>query len=123
MMMGRPCDGLDSCQMLRVRLYGRQGVQVPDVEPIVVATAGQILIVGRPLEAADLLSMGAQLALGHEAGGAHVPLKDHPVARARREDLPVPGQGADARRVPEEFVHLCGVDECVIVLMIEKIRL
>ena len=57
---GAPREGLDRGAM-RGQAVGRaRGVRVPDVQHVVVATAGQLRAAGRPLEAAHLLLVPAQ---------------------------------------------------------------
>ena len=51
----RPGDGFDGGQVLGERLHGRQRVESPHKEFVIVAAGGQQLIVGRPLQSAHFL--------------------------------------------------------------------
>ena len=60
---------------------------------VVVAPGREQLVVRAPLEAAHLLPVALQPALGLEWRGPDVPLQDDPVPAARRELVGVPRQG------------------------------
>ena len=114
--------------MLRVRLHGLVAMQGPDEELVVVPAAGEELMVGRPLQPAhlqdlevsqlmprprmstNLLLVRVQAAHGREGrvGLAQVAHGDRAVARARRHELAVPRDAADARLVCEQRVHASG---------------
>ena len=53
-LMRRPRDGLDRSEVFRVRLDGSSACDVPHKQLVVVATAGKVLVVRRPLEATNL---------------------------------------------------------------------
>ena len=62
--MRRPGDRFHRRQVVRVGLHGPEAGQVPHEELVVVAAAGQVLVVRRPLEAAHLLPVTGQPPLG-----------------------------------------------------------
>ncbi len=54
-MVWRPGDRFHRRQMVRKGVHGIETGEVPDEQLIIVAAAGQVLVVWRPLETADLL--------------------------------------------------------------------
>jgi len=90
-------------------------MQVPHIQPVVVAARGKILIVRRPLQATHLhqeqnqhqlsmnnkmptthlLSMADQLSFGNDARRSDISLKNDTVSAARRQHLSIPRQGTD----------------------------
>lgn len=89
--MRRPGDGFDGSHMLCVRLHRIRGVEVPDIESVIIATGRQLLIVRRPFEATDLLPVTSQLTLRHNRRRSHVALEDVSIPGSRGQDVPVPG--------------------------------
>jgi len=79
---------------------------IPHVQPIVIAAAGQVLIVRRPFEAADLLPMAGQASLRLQLRRPRIPLDDPTIPRPTRQDVTVPGQGAHASRMAIELVSV-----------------
>ena len=49
-LMGRPCNGLHSCVVVAELDDRRCGVQVPDVQLVVIATTGNLSIIRRPFK-------------------------------------------------------------------------
>ena len=95
--------------MFRVGLQRGGRAEIPDEDAIVIATGGEVLVVGRPFQATDLLAVAHQFAFGYDAGRADVSLKDEPVTAARAEDVAVPGERADPGVVAlQHFDHLVG---------------
>lgn len=68
---------------------------VPDRDDVVVPARRELRAVGRPLEAAHLLRVAGE-GVDVVVVDARVVVVDLRVARARREDVAVPGEGADA---------------------------
>ena len=67
---------------------------VPHHELIIVPAAGQLTVVAVPTEAAHLLLVTDEAA-EPVLRGAHVAVVDESVSRARRQDVGVPGEGAN----------------------------
>ena len=61
-LMGWPADGLDSCCVLMELNNGLVGSQIPYHQFVVIATRRQLLVVERPLKAADFLLVSDHLA-------------------------------------------------------------
>ncbi len=53
-LVGRPCNGLHSCIVITELDDRRCGVQVPDVQLVVIATTGNLSVVWRPFQATHL---------------------------------------------------------------------
>jgi len=53
-LVGRPCNGLHSCVVVAEFNDRRCGVQVPDVQLVVIAAAGNLSVIWRPFQATHL---------------------------------------------------------------------
>jgi len=104
--MRRPGNRLHRRHMLRVGLHGIHGMLIPHVQPIVIAAAGQVLIVRRPFEATHLLPMAGQSPFRLQLWRPRIPLDDPTIPRPTRQDVTVPGQGAHAGRMAIKLVDL-----------------
>lgn len=107
-MMWRPGDCLHRRHVFRIRLHRIGCMLIPHIQTIVVATAGQILIVWRPFQPAHLLSMASKTPLRLQLGCTCVSLYDPSIPRPTRQDVTVPSQRTHACRVSIEFVNLDG---------------
>lgn len=105
-MMWRPGDCLHRRHVFRIRLHRIGCMLIPHIQTIVVATAGQILIVWRPFQPAHLLSMASKTPLRLQLGCTCVSLYDPSIPRPTRQDVAVPSQRTHACRVSIEFVNL-----------------
>lgn len=75
-MVRRPGDGLHRGQVFRVSLNRSQRMKIPDVESVVVAPGGQVLVVWGPLQATDLLTMSSQSSLAYDTRSPDVSLQN-----------------------------------------------
>ena len=92
--VGRPGDGLDSSHVVAVGLHGSRLGAAPNEQFVVVAAAGEVLVVRGPLESAHLLPVSHQPPLRVDPRGPHVSLQDQPVPAARAESVARPGQSS-----------------------------
>lgn len=105
-MVWRPGDRLYRRHMFRIRLHRISCMLIPHIQTIVVATAGQILIVWRPFQSAHLLSMASKAPLRLQLRCTCVSLYNPAIPRPTRQYVAVPGQRTHACRVSIEFVNL-----------------
>ncbi len=103
--MRGPRDGLHSGLVL-VKL--RQGLRAapgaPQQQLVVVATRSQLLVVERPLEATDFLSVTDEL--GRVVlRAAQVSMQDAMVATSSAQERVIPGDSADASVVASHSFH------------------
>jgi hypothetical protein len=98
--VGRPSEGLDGGSVAEEVEGGSAGVEAPNVEAVVVAARGQLLLVEGPLEPADFLLVAHHL-VHIVVLCADIPHQDVLVARSAGEEVVgVPGNGADSGSVP-----------------------
>jgi len=57
-LVGRPCNGLHSCIVVAELDDRRCGVQIPDVQLVVIAAAGNLSVIWRPFQATHLKPHG-----------------------------------------------------------------
>ena len=112
--MWRPRDGLHGCDVAAEAVQRCFGELVPDAEFIVVAAGCELAIFCVPAKAADFLFVTCKAA-EVLVGGADVAMVDEAVARAGREDVVVPGEGANPSGVPCHGAETAGF-LCVIYL-------
>mmetsp|Transcript_53629 Transcript_53629/g.141344 ORF Transcript_53629/g.141344 Transcript_53629/m.141344 type:complete len:293 (+) Transcript_53629:428-1306(+) len=94
-MVRRPRQGFDCSLVLgELQLRGGRAQRVPDADDALVAAGGQLLAIGGPLQAADLLAVALQ---PHGARAvARVPVQDVAVPAAGGQRAAVPREGGDA---------------------------
>lgn len=64
-----------------------------------------MLVVRRPLQTADLLPVAGQPTLGHHGRSANVALQNVPVSTAGAEDVAIPGERTDSRRMALQIIY------------------
>ena len=97
-LMRRPGNGLNGRTVLRVRLDGRWRTQIPDEQPVIVATGREVLPIGRPFQSAYLLRVTCELPRALRAR-PWIPLEDAVVTATGADDVVVPRDGACVWRV------------------------
>ena len=95
MLMRVPANRLDRGDMLRKPVQWRIPHLVPHEQLVVVPAARELVLGHVPLEAADFLSVPRELG-DVVRGDPDVAVVDEAVVRARREEVVVPREGADA---------------------------
>ena len=90
--------------MVAVGLHGSGLGSAPDEQFVVVAATGEVLVVRRPLEAADLLPVPHQPPLRVDPRSPHVSLQDQPVSAARAQTVPGPGESSHPGAVTRQSV-------------------
>ena len=83
--------------MLGVGLNWRQGTQIPDEQPVIIAAGCEVLSIRRPLQPAHLLRMTYELPCALRAH-PRIPLEDRVVTATGADDVIVPRDGACVRR-------------------------